>query len=74
MEISSDQQRIGNALRVIRLARFSSQDAFADHIKMHRAYYGSIERGKLNITLSTLLRVCNGLGVKPSEVLKKCGL
>jgi transcriptional regulator with XRE-family HTH domain len=74
METSSDQQRIGNALRVIRLVRFSSQDAFADHIKMHRAYYGSIERGKLNITLSTLVRVCNGLGVKPSEVLRKSGL
>lgn len=74
MENSSDQQRIGNALRVFRLARFSSQDAFADHIKMHRAYYSSIERGKLNITLSTLVRVCNGLGVKPSEVFEKSGL
>jgi transcriptional regulator with XRE-family HTH domain len=45
-----------------------SQERFADHIQMHRAYYSAIERGERNITLSTMLRVSTGLGVPLSEL------
>lgn len=50
-----------------------SQDSFADAIGMHRAYYSAIERGERNLTLQTMVRVAEGLEVRPSELLKAAG-
>lgn len=47
-----------------------SQEGFADSIKMHRAYYGALERGEINLTLRTLRRVASGLGIKAWEILR----
>ncbi len=65
--------KIGAAIRARRLELGFSQDTFADAISMHRAYYGSIERGVRNLTLPTLWRVAKGLKVKPSDLLRKAG-
>jgi transcriptional regulator with XRE-family HTH domain len=62
-------KRVGKAMRVHRLELELSQDAFADHIGMHRAYYSAIERGEKNVTLVTLHRVASGLGVTMSALL-----
>jgi transcriptional regulator with XRE-family HTH domain len=64
------QERIGEALRKRRKAKGFSQDGFADHIDMHRSYYGAIERGQKNLQLDTLERVCNGLEAPMSEILR----
>lgn len=64
------QERIGDALRKRREAQGYSQEAFADRIRMHRAYYGAIERGKKNLQLSTIERVCAGLDAPMWEVLR----
>jgi hypothetical protein len=37
---------------------------------MHRAYYGALENGKKNLQLSTLERVCEGLQIPMSEVIR----
>lgn len=64
------QERIGDALRKRREAQGFSQEAFADRIRMHRAYYGAIERGKKNLQLSTIERVCAGLDAPMWEVVR----
>lgn len=74
MDEASVNIRVGRVLRQSRMAQGISQDKLADMIAMHRAYYGAIERGAHNITLATLLRVCEGLGTAPSEVLRSAGL
>ncbi|MDN8660682.1 helix-turn-helix domain-containing protein [Stenotrophomonas indicatrix] len=66
--------KLGAAIRTSRLATGSSQERFADAISMHRAYYSAIERGEKNITIGTLVRLANGLGIKPSELLAAAGL
>lgn len=63
------QVRLGTAIRERRAGLALSQEAFADSIKMHRAYYSKIERGERNLTLQTLVRVANGLGIAPSLLL-----
>ncbi len=68
------QMRIGTAIRERRIAMKMSQEAFADSIQMHRAYYSKIERGERNITLATLWRVCVGLRLDASKLLDKAGL
>jgi transcriptional regulator with XRE-family HTH domain len=41
---------------------------------MHRAYYSAIVRGEKTITLDTLLRVADGLGVSASDLFGKAKL
>jgi len=65
------QVRIGEVVRRRREKGEYSQEGFADHIKMHRAYYGAIERGKKNVQLTTLERVCDGLEVSMWEVIRE---
>jgi len=66
--------KVGAAIRKFREKLGVTQDDFADKIDMHRAYYGEIERGKLNLTLRTLTRVCAGLGVKIWEVFREADM
>ncbi len=68
------KSRIGATIRARRIEMGFSQETFADEIGMHRAYYGSIERGVRNLTLPTLSKVARGLKTKPSEILRKAGL
>lgn len=63
-------QRLGRSIRSYRKAAGYSQESFADKIGMHRAYYSAIERGEKNLQIDTLQRVCDGLTVRMSDVLK----
>ncbi|KQZ59135.1 transcriptional regulator [Lysobacter sp. Root559] len=74
MDESTLSRRLGVAVRKRRVALELSQDKFADVIEMHRAYYASIERGERNVTMWTLWRVAQGLGVKPSDLLGDANL
>ncbi len=73
-EAASLQVKLGVAIRERRSLLEISQESFADRIGMHRAYYSSIERGERNLTLETLGRVAQGLGVPPSQLLRDAGL
>lgn len=65
---------LGASIRAHREAIGVSQEAFADSIKMHRAYYSSIERGEKNLTIQTLKRVTEGLGILIESLLKDTGI
>jgi transcriptional regulator with XRE-family HTH domain len=69
MDQATLQLRLGDAVRQRRLALGHSQDAFADIIGMHRAYYSAIERGERNITLQTLIRVAQGLKMSIAKLM-----
>lgn len=57
------QQRVAEVIRQRREGMKWTQEAFADHIEMHRAQYGLVERGgSKDIQLSTLERIATGLG------------
>ncbi|WP_288469286.1 helix-turn-helix transcriptional regulator [uncultured Stenotrophomonas sp.] len=68
------QAALADVIRASRVALGFSQEGFADHIQMHRAYYSKIERGEKNVTLATLERVAKGLGKTMSELLNEAGL
>ena len=69
--MSTLQRSVSLSIRLFRERLGISQEAFADRIGMHRAYYGAIERGKKNLTLQTLERVAEGLGVRPSRLFEE---
>ena len=56
---------IGNRIRFLRINYTNySQDEFASRIDVDRSYLSRVESGKQNITLETLIRICEeGLGI-----------
>jgi transcriptional regulator with XRE-family HTH domain len=74
MEKATIQRQLAQAVRARREALKISQEAFADSIGMHRAYYSSIERGERNLTVETLARVANGLRVTIATLAKDAAI
>lgn len=65
--------RLGKAIRTRRRRLGLSQEAFASHITMQTAYFAKIERGEKNITMATLKRIAEGLGIRMSTLLTDAG-
>lgn len=64
---------LGVAIRNARLSASLSQEALAVDAGVDRSYMGGIERGEHNITIMNVFKVCQALGVKPSELLTQAG-
>jgi len=60
---------VGRNIRRLRLARGLSQEDLADEIGVHRTYMGGVERGERNLTLRSLERLAERLGVSPLSLL-----
>jgi transcriptional regulator with XRE-family HTH domain len=65
------QRAVGQNLRAYREARKLSQEAFADVLGVHRTYMGGVERGERNLTLKSVERVAERLGIEPLVLLGK---
>lgn len=65
------RQTIGNNLRTFRRSKRITQDSLAELCDLHRNYVGAVERGERNITLDTMVRLADGLGVTVPELLKE---
>jgi len=63
-----EQRALGRAVRETRARRCLSQEQLGFASGLHRNYVGAIERGEINPSLRTLLRVTAGLDV-PLSVL-----
>ncbi len=63
------QRRVGGNLRRIRVERGLSQEQFADVLGVHRTYMGGVERGERNLTLKSLERLADHLGIDPRTLL-----
>jgi transcriptional regulator with XRE-family HTH domain len=46
-----------------------SQDELADKSGLHRTYIGGIERGERNITLNSLEKIADALGLNPKDLI-----
>ncbi len=46
-----------------------SQEAFADVLGVHRTYLGGIERGEHNLTLRSVERIAERIGIDPMVLL-----
>jgi transcriptional regulator with XRE-family HTH domain len=61
----------GARMRELRAARGLSQDELADRTDVHPTAIGRLERGAREPRLSTILRIADGLGVAPGELLNR---
>lgn len=64
------QKIVGRNLRRYRLDHGFSQEAFADHMGVHRTYMGAVERGERNLTLQTLERIADFIEADPLDLLR----
>lgn len=70
--MEGDLQRIvGRNIRRLRRERGLSQEELADEIGVHRTFMGGVERGERNLTLQTLERLAERLGVDPVNLLSE---
>lgn len=63
------QRIVGANLRAYRERKGLSQEAFAEALHLHRTYMGSVERGERNLTLRTVEKLAEMLGVDPLDLL-----
>jgi transcriptional regulator with XRE-family HTH domain len=64
------QQAVGRNVRRWRERRGLSQEALADQLGLHRTYVGGIERGERNLSLKSVERLAEQLGVRPLDLLR----
>lgn len=63
------QRAVGERLREIRSSRGISQEDFAAVLDVHRTYLGGLERGERNLTVRSVERLAERLGVAPLDLL-----
>lgn len=63
------QRNFGRNLRRYRKEKGLSQEAFADEVGVHRTYMGGLERGERNLTLKSVERIAERLGVEALDML-----
>jgi transcriptional regulator with XRE-family HTH domain len=69
--VEGDLQRaVGRNLRALRVERGLSQEAFAAVLRVHRTYMGGLERGERNLTLKSVERIADRLGVDPLDLFR----
>ncbi|MDO8187282.1 helix-turn-helix transcriptional regulator [Conexibacter sp. JD483] len=64
-----DLDRLGHAIRVRRRALNLSQNGVARSSGIHRNYIGALERGEVNPTYGTLLRLARGLRMPLDQLI-----
>lgn len=62
--------RLGANLRKAREKQGWSQEEMAFHCGVHRTYVGSVERGEYNVTVLTLRKFTQTLGMTLREALR----
>ena len=61
--------RFGDNLRSVRLSKGISQEVLADKAGLHRTYVSSVERGERNVTLETIEKLADALGVSMAKLM-----
>jgi len=61
----------GKRLRSVRVDHGMSQDALARACDIHFTAIGRLERGRREPRLATILRLAEGLGVEPGELVNR---
>ncbi len=69
--VSTDHVVLGEVVREARARHAISQEELGFRAGLHRNYVGAIERGEINPTFRTLLRLTGGLDVQLSALVAR---
>jgi transcriptional regulator with XRE-family HTH domain len=62
---------LGEQLRQAREATGLTQEQVSFRAGVHRTYVSLLERGKKSPTIDVLFRLCDAIGVKASELIRR---
>ena len=62
--------KLGQNMKRIRTKKNMSQGDIARALEVDRGYISNIESGKKNLTLATIQKLANALGISADELLK----
>ena len=62
---------LGRRIRVLRAERGWSQETLATLAGIHRTYLGSIERGRVQISIVQLVKIARAFEVRPGILLDR---
>lgn len=68
--MASLQQSFGARIRQLRKDRGWSQEHFGDICEINRTHMGEIERGEVDVALTTLAKLAKGLDLSGGVLLK----
>jgi transcriptional regulator with XRE-family HTH domain len=68
--LSDATRLLGERIRARRESLGLSQEALADRCSIHWTFLGQVERGRRNLSLHNLLKIADGLGVDPAELVR----
>ena len=68
---SSQHVALGRALRELREARGLSQEELGFRSGLHRNYVGACERGEINLSFESLLRLAEALTTRLSDLIDR---
>ena len=63
--------KFGSAIKTERRRRGWSQEELAHRSGLHRTYITDVERGVRNMTVETITKLSNALGVSMTELISK---
>jgi len=58
----------GKNVRELRKKRGWSQERLAEVANLHRNYVGNVERGEQNVSIDTIEKLAQALGVRPEKL------
>lgn len=70
MTTKTTAQKFGENMKKIRTIKKMSQGDICRALSLDRAYISNVENGKQNLTISTMEKVANVLGVSVDQLLK----
>ncbi|MCL1078617.1 XRE family transcriptional regulator [Parashewanella spongiae] len=67
--MSDPRQEFSEKLRSLRTKKNISQEKLAKLTKIDRSYMGRVDRGEVNLTFDTLLKIAKALECQPAELM-----
>jgi len=68
MKVEDVQRSLGERIRELRKRYGWSQEELAERCGVHRTYMGHVERGMKNVSLTTVVRICEALDIRLSDL------
>lgn len=68
--LSPATQAFGERVRARRNELGWSQEQLADGCGLHWSFVGQVERGRRNISLRNIIKLAQGLGIDPAELVR----
>jgi transcriptional regulator with XRE-family HTH domain len=66
-KITETRKKLGEQIRELRLSAGITQEQLGEKASLNYKFIGELERGRVNVSLDSLVKIASALGVKPGS-------